>query len=125
MRALNALIHRSRENITCFTLIIIRAISTQDTNGILPLDITINKIVIFATMKADSIKSELIQWLSGLNDKSVLASLLLFKKASEIGDWTDRLTKEQTESLLRGLSDLDQGHVMSSKDFWNSYDRKV
>lgn len=76
-------------------------------------------------MKAESIKSELIEWLSKLDDKSILTSLLQFKKSAESGDWTDNLTKEQLESLQRGLSDLDKGNVISSKDFWNSYWRQI
>lgn len=76
-------------------------------------------------MRADSIKNELIEWLSKLDDKSILVSLLQFKKSAEAGDWTDNLTKEQIESLQRGLSDLENGNVTSSKDFWNSYGRQV
>jgi RNA polymerase-binding transcription factor DksA len=76
-------------------------------------------------MKAESIKNELIEWLSKLEDKSILTSLLQFKKSAESGDWSDNLTKEQLESLQRGLSDMEKGNVISSKDFWNSYGRKV
>lgn len=80
---------------------------------------------IFAFMKAESIRNELMQWLSGLDDKSLLTSLLQFKKSVEAGDWSDNLTSEQVESLQRGLSDLESGNTISSKDFWNSYGRKV
>ena len=76
-------------------------------------------------MKAESIKNELIEWLSKLDDKSILTSLLQFKKSTEAGDWSDNLTKEQIESLQRGLSDLENANVISSKDFWNSYGRQV
>lgn len=76
-------------------------------------------------MKAESIKNELMEWLSKLDDKSILTSLLQFKKSAESGDWSDNLTKEQLESLQRGLSDMEKGNVISSKDFWNSYGRKV
>ncbi len=82
-------------------------------------------IIIFALMKAESIKSELIEWLSKLDDKSILTSLLQFKKSAESGDWTDNLKKKQLESLQRGLSDLDKGNVISSQDFWNSYGRQI
>ena len=76
-------------------------------------------------MKTESIKHELIEWLSKLDDRSILTSLLLFKKSAESGDWSDNLTKEQLESLQRGLSDLEHGNVISSKDFWSSYGRQV
>lgn len=80
---------------------------------------------IFAIMKAEIIKIELMEWLSGLEDKSLLTSLLQFKKSAEAGDWSDNLTKEQLDSLQRGLSDLENGNTISSKDFWSSYGRKV
>ncbi len=75
-------------------------------------------------MKVDNIKNELIEWLSKLDDKSILTLLLQFKKSAEAGDWTDNLTKEQIESLQRGLSDLENGNVISSKDFWNFYGKQ-
>lgn len=74
-------------------------------------------------MNVDSIKNELIDWLSKLEDKSILSSLLQLKKSSESDDWSDNLTLEQEESLLRGLSDLENGHIISSRDFWNTYGR--
>ena len=76
-------------------------------------------------MKAESIKSELLEWLSKLDDQIILISLLQFKKSAESGDWSDNLTKDQLESLQRGLSDLDKGNLSSTKDFWSSYGRKV
>lgn len=80
-------------------------------------------ISIFAITLADSIKTELIEWLSRLDDKSILTSLLQFKKSIEAGDWCDNLTQEQIESLQRGLADLEQGGIMKSEDFWKSYGR--
>jgi hypothetical protein len=74
-------------------------------------------------MKTNRIKTELIEWLSGVEDDGVLTSLLLFKKSTESGDWTDHLTKQQLESIQRGLADIENGNVISSKDFWNSYGR--
>ncbi len=76
-------------------------------------------------MNSESIKSELIEWLTRLDDKSILTSSLQFKKSSESGDWADNLTPEQIESLQRGLSDLENNRVISSKDFWSSYGRIV
>jgi RNA polymerase-binding transcription factor DksA len=74
-------------------------------------------------MKSESIKIELIEWLTRLDDNHILTSLLQFKKSSESGDWADNLTKEQTRSLQRGLADSDNKQVLSSKDFWTSYGR--
>jgi len=76
-------------------------------------------------MKVDSIRHELMTWLSGLEDLGMLTSLLQFKKAAENGDWSDHLTDEQIESLVRGLRDQEKGEVLSSKDFWGAYGRQV
>ncbi|MBP6184783.1 MAG: hypothetical protein KA479_07555 [Saprospiraceae bacterium] len=69
-------------------------------------------------MKAESIRNELMEWLSSLDDKGILTSLLQFKKSAEAGDWSDNLTKEQVESLQRGLTELEQGSLMTSTEFW-------
>jgi hypothetical protein len=76
-------------------------------------------------MKSESIKIELIEWLTRLDDKSLLTSLLQFKKASEQGDWSDNLTPGQLESLQRGLQDMKNKKVISSQKFWSSYGKKV
>ncbi len=76
-------------------------------------------------MKSESIKSELIDWLSKLEDNSILTSLLQFKKSAEAGDWADNLTKDQIQSLQRGLSDFENQNVISSKDFWTSHGRTI
>jgi uncharacterized protein YjgD (DUF1641 family) len=69
-------------------------------------------------MKAESIRNELMEWLSSLDDKGILTSLLQFKKSAEAGDWSDNLTKEQIASLQKGLTDLEQGNLMTSTEFW-------
>ena len=76
-------------------------------------------------MKAENIKIELIEWLTRLNDKSLLTSLLQFKKASEKGDWSDNLTSEQLESLQRGLHDMKNKKGLSSQKFWSFYGKKI
>ena len=76
-------------------------------------------------MKSESIKSELIDWLSKLEDNSILTSLLQFKKSAEAGDWADNLTKDQIQSLQRGLSDFENQNVISSKDFCTSHGRTI
>jgi len=76
-------------------------------------------------MKTESIKIELVEWLSKLNDMNLLTSLWQIKKASEEGDWNDHLTKEQIESVMAGFEDLNQGRTLSSQEFWLTYGRKT
>ena len=76
-------------------------------------------------MKAATIKSELIQWLKAIEDKSLLASLLSFKKANESVDWADSLSADQLKDIEEGLEDIKQGRVISGEKLWASYGRKV
>ena len=68
-------------------------------------------------------RSELIQWLSKLDDKGLLASLLQFKKANEAGDWYNELTEEQRAAIAEGEADLKAGRVTTSEQVWRKYGR--
>jgi predicted transcriptional regulator len=74
-------------------------------------------------MSTDAMRVELIQWLSQLDDKGLLASLLHFKKANEAGDWYDGLTEEQKAAIAEGEADLKAGRVKSSEEVWKKYGR--
>ena len=76
-------------------------------------------------MSTESIKLELIEWLAKLEDKSILTSLLQFKKANDAGDWFDNLTAEQIQSLERGLEDIKNGNTLTSQEFGASYGKKI
>jgi len=74
-------------------------------------------------MKSESIKLELIAWLTKLEDKNILSSLLKLKKSAETEDWSDHLSDEQLASLQKGISELEDNLVISSQDFWKNYGR--
>ena len=75
-------------------------------------------------MSTNALRLELIEWLTQLNDKSLLTSLMQFKKAEE-KDWADDLSDEQIKSLERGLKDIKKGRVISSEALWAKYGRKA
>ncbi|MEO7081189.1 MAG: hypothetical protein ABIY71_06660 [Flavobacteriales bacterium] len=69
-------------------------------------------------------KLELIQWLSQLEDMGVLNSLFQFKKSSDkSGDWADSIPMAERRSIERGLKDVREGRLTSSKDFWARHDQ--
>lgn len=68
-------------------------------------------------------KLELIQWLTQMNDKGLLASLLQFKKANEAADWYDTLSLEQQAAIAEGEADIVAGRVRSSAEVWKKYGR--
>lgn len=63
-------------------------------------------------MRHDSIKIELMEWLSGLEDDDTLDYLKVVKdsKTSQ-KDWWYDLTDEQKQGIERGLRDVDAGRV--------------
>lgn len=75
-------------------------------------------------MSNNALKIELIEWLTKLEDKKLLSSLIQFKQAEE-SDWADSLTNEQIQSLERGLSDINAGRALAGKDMWKRYGRKA
>lgn len=74
-------------------------------------------------MKADTLKLELIQWLSSLEDKQVLQSLFFFKNIQQKTDWWDELTEEQLTEINKGIEDIKKGRTISGKDIWKKYGR--
>ena len=76
-------------------------------------------------MKAETTKIELIQWLAAIEDKTLLSSLLSFKKANESLDWADQLSKKQLNEIKQGLDDVKKGKTTSSEKLWASYGRKI
>ena len=51
-------------------------------------------------------KMELIQWLSSLEDQSVIEKLLKFRK-EESRDWWNSVSEEEKKSVENGISDAD------------------
>ena len=72
-------------------------------------------------MKAQSLKIELLEWLNSIEDMRILSTLMQFKKATIVEDWAEKLTDDQLESLKRGISEMNNEKVISSKDFWKTY----
>lgn len=74
-------------------------------------------------MSTDAIRSELIEWVSKLEDQSLLRSLLGIKKATQPTDWADGISPEERRSIERGLDDLKHSRKATSKDFWARHGR--
>lgn len=55
-------------------------------------------------------KIELIQWLSTLEDHSIIEKLLKFKK-KETKDWWDSISEGEKESIEKGISDADNNKL--------------
>lgn len=59
-------------------------------------------------------KLDLIEWISRLNDNSIIDRLRQIKEDySKSKDWWDTLKKEEVESINRGLKDFEEGRIHS------------
>lgn len=52
-------------------------------------------------------KIELIQWLSTLEDSSIIEKLLKFRK-EETKDWWDTISEDEKKSIEKGISEANQ-----------------
>ena len=55
-------------------------------------------------------KIELIQWLSTLEDKSIIEKLLQFKK-EESKDWWNSISDEEKSSIKKGIIEADEENL--------------
>ena len=67
-------------------------------------------------------KLSLIEWISRVNDQSIIAKLKKLQ-ADYIGsdDWWDELNQEEKESIERGLKDIEEGRVHSHETVQEIY----
>ena len=73
-------------------------------------------------MRIETIKLELIEWLSRLEDNDTIEYLKIVKD-TRLGnkDWWDDLSEEQKAGIERGLNDIDQGRTISHEEVKNKY----
>ncbi|HCQ29044.1 MAG TPA: hypothetical protein DIU39_02085 [Flavobacteriales bacterium] len=69
-------------------------------------------------------KLELIQWLSTLNDKSLIDKLMILKE-KERKDWWEELSAEEKLSIEKGISDADEGNLTPHTRVKNLYEKWI
>ncbi len=76
----------------------------------------------FEKMRQDTVKLELIEWLTQLDDIETIEYLKIIKdsKTSD-NDWWNDLTDTQRQGIERGLSDISQGKTVSHEEMKNRY----
>ena len=70
-----------------------------------------------------TIKLELIQWLSTIEDMDVLKKIVDLKK-QENSDWWDDITAKEKESIEYGLKDAEAKKLKSHSVVKNLFDKK-
>jgi hypothetical protein len=75
-------------------------------------------------MNIQTEKLGLIEWISKLNDTSIIEKLKSIKEDySRSKDWWDSLNREELESIERGLKDLKDGKVHSHETARKVYEK--
>lgn len=67
-------------------------------------------------------KIELIQWLSTLNDESVIEKILELRD-TEKTDWWEGISAKEKESIEQGIKDADSGKLTSQSEIRKSYEK--
>lgn len=67
-------------------------------------------------------KMELIQWLSSLEDHSIIEKLLKLRK-EETQDWWESVSEEEKQSIENGISDADNNKVEPHSSVRNIYEK--
>ncbi len=75
-------------------------------------------------MNIQTEKLDLIEWISKLNDKSVIEKIKgIRNNYIHSKDWGDSLNKEEIESIEEGLKDLEEGRVHSHETARKIYEK--
>ncbi|HPQ21084.1 MAG TPA: hypothetical protein PK147_04490 [Saprospiraceae bacterium] len=75
-------------------------------------------------MNIQTEKLDLIEWISKLNDASVIDKLREIKNDySNSKDWWDSLKKEEIDSINRGLKDIEEGRTHSHETARKIYEK--
>ena len=73
-------------------------------------------------MNIQTLKYEIIEWITKTNDNSLLKTLKSIKDSNAASaDWYDELSDEESESINRGIENHEKGEVLTSKEFWSGY----
>lgn len=67
-------------------------------------------------------KIELIQWLSTLNDESIIEKIMKLRE-TEKTDWLNEISKEERKSIDKGIQDADSGNLKSHSEAKKFYEK--
>lgn len=67
-------------------------------------------------------KIELIQWLSALEDQSVIEKLINFRN-KESKDWWDSISTEEKNAIEKGIADADMKKLKSHSEARKTYEK--
>ena len=75
-------------------------------------------------MNIQSEKQNLIDWISSLEDETDIETIKEFKESyfsKSKKDWWDEISVEEKNSIDRGLTDAEEGRIISYEQFKDKY----
>jgi len=72
-------------------------------------------------MTQETVKLELIEWLSTLADSDTLEYLKMIKDSRTEDDWFKNVSEEEKAGIERGLNDIKAGRVVSHAEVKKRY----
>lgn len=76
------------------------------------------------TTNIEGLKLELIQWLSVIEDASILDKLADLKRQSA-RDWWDDISQTEKDSISKGIEEADAGRLRPHSDARAIYEKRV
>lgn len=74
-------------------------------------------------MNIQTLKYEIIEWITKTNDNSLLETLKSIKDSNATtADWYNGLSDDEIESINCGIENHKKGEVLTSKEFWSGYE---
>lgn len=67
-------------------------------------------------------KIELIQWLSSLNDESMIEKIMKLRESEKI-DWWNEISKDERKSIEQGIKEADSGKLNSHSEARKLYEK--
>jgi hypothetical protein len=75
-------------------------------------------------MNAQSVKADIIQWITGLDDQSILLELKkIMEQSTKKIDWWDTISVEERQSIERGLEDSKNGRTIPHSEVRKKYEK--
>ena len=74
-------------------------------------------------MNIQTLKYEIIEWITKTNDSSLLTTLKSIKDSNATtAGWADELSKDDIESINRGIKNHESGEVLTSREVWSGHE---
>ncbi|HMS65805.1 MAG TPA: hypothetical protein PKD83_11200 [Ignavibacteria bacterium] len=71
-------------------------------------------------------KQSLIEWISSLEDESIIETIKEFKESySSKKDWWDEISESEKNSIDRGLKDAEEGRVIPYEQVKEKYKKWI